>query len=122
MVTMFGMSPDPKQPLIVGCTRSSTPRARHSFLSQSTGTGDLPLAVFPQQHPWQTVPCHDETLGGERVGTVVIHDSWAKEIFGRHVNKSNEERIEKFKPGFPLYRRSFAAYWTVPSLTANLSR
>jgi hypothetical protein len=31
----------------------------------------------------------------------VIHDSWAKEIFGRHVNKSGEERIEKSKRGLP---------------------
>jgi hypothetical protein len=101
MVTMFGMSQGPKQSLIVSCTRFSNPRARHSFLSQSTGTGGLPLAVFPQQHPWQTVTSHDETLGGEKVGTVVIHDSWAKEIFGRHVNKSGEERIEKSKRGLP---------------------
>jgi hypothetical protein len=26
-------------------------------LSQSTGTGGLPFAVFPQQHPWQTATC-----------------------------------------------------------------
>ena len=57
MVTTLGMSHGPKQPLIVSCTRFSKPLARHSFLSQSTGTGGLPLAVFPQQHPWQTVTC-----------------------------------------------------------------
>jgi hypothetical protein len=80
MVTMFGMSQGPKQPLIVSWTRFSNPLARHSFLSQSTGTGGLPLAVFPQQHPRANGHVSDdETLGGERVGIVVIHDSWAKE-------------------------------------------
>jgi hypothetical protein len=41
----------PQQPLIVSCTLFSNPLARHSFLSQSTGTGGLPFSVFPQQHP-----------------------------------------------------------------------
>ncbi len=57
MVTTLGRSHGPRQPLIVSCTLFSNPLARHSFLSQSTGTGGLPFSVFPQQHPWQTVRC-----------------------------------------------------------------
>jgi hypothetical protein len=56
-VTTSGTSHGPRQPLIVSCTLFSNPLARHSFLSQSTGTEGLPFSVFPQQQPWQTVRC-----------------------------------------------------------------
>jgi hypothetical protein len=57
MVTTFGRSHGPKQPLIVSWTRFKRPLARHSLFSQSTGTGGRPFSVFPQQHPWQIVRC-----------------------------------------------------------------
>jgi hypothetical protein len=57
MVTTFGTSHGPKQPLIESGMRFNNPLARHSFLSHSTGTAGLPFAVFPQQQPWQTLTC-----------------------------------------------------------------
>ena len=45
MLTTLGRSHGPRQPLIVSCTLFSSPLARHSFLSQSTGTGGLPFSV-----------------------------------------------------------------------------
>src|ERR1700719_3467822 len=59
----FSRVPGPSRPvdeitvLLELCNLSSSPLARHSFFSQSTGTGGRPFSVFPQQHPWQMVRC-----------------------------------------------------------------
>jgi hypothetical protein len=57
IITTFGTSQGPTQPLIVNWTRFSSPRFRHSFFSQSTGTSGNPRSVLPQQHPRQIVTC-----------------------------------------------------------------
>jgi hypothetical protein len=88
IVTTFGISHGPKQPLIESWMHFNKPLARHSFFSHSTGTAGLPFAVFPQQQPWQTLTCPSTSRFVTR-GNFSIHLS----SLGRH--------------GFP-----FARYWT----------